>query len=170
MVSLIRNSLQLCDLPKRRFQYTIRRSLNNKLGVVACAVNKKRLIIVGVLAILVIAYVIFVIPNFRRHAEWNRTFVALHAMSRDHVETAVQAFSRDHKASSGALPATVPLRALVSGGYLSTNDIRGLEDRDAAVSLSIDESDPSTVLIRVHWTESIDIVLMADGSAVALRR
>ena len=54
----------------------------------------KRLIILGVLAALVIAYVISIIPNFRRQAERKRTVAALQRLPSDRFETAVKALDR----------------------------------------------------------------------------
>ena len=130
----------------------------------------KRLVILGVLAVFVAAYIISIIPNFRHQAEWKQTVAALQGLSRDRIETAVQAFTRDRKASSGVLPATVPLRELVSAGYLRTNDIRGLEGRDVTVSLTADETMPQMDWIRVRWTDHSDIALMEDGSVQGIRR
>ncbi len=128
----------------------------------------KRLVIFGVLALLGVAYIICIIPNFRRQAERERTVAALQGLSRDRLGTAVETFARDRKASGGVVPATVPLQELVSVGYLRTNDIRGLEGRDATVSLSSVETDPQTVLIRVRASDGSTIALMADGSVQGL--
>lgn len=130
----------------------------------------KHLIILGILAVLVIAYIIAIVPNFRRHAERKKTVTALQSLSWDRVETAVQAFTRDRKASVSAQPAAVPLRDLLSGGYLRAEDIRGLEDRDVTVSISADETTPQMIWIRVRPTVGNDICLMADGSVQALPR
>lgn len=126
--------------------------------------QNKRLIIVGVLAALVGAYIVSIIPNFRHRAERKRTVAALQSLPHDRLDTAVQSFKRDRKPTDS----TVPLRELVSRGYLRAEDIRGLEDRDVTVSLSADETSPQTVLIRVHSTDGFDIVLMADGSVQGL--
>jgi hypothetical protein len=134
------------------------------LGVIARAVKKKRLIILGVLAALVAAYIVSIIPNFRHRAERRRVVAALQSVPHDRLNTAVQSFKRDRKPTDS----TVPLRELVSGGYLRAEDIRGLEDRDVTVSLSADETMPQMILIRVHSTDGFDIALMADGSVQGL--
>ena len=130
------------------------------------AVKNKRLIIPGVLALLVIAYIISIVPNFRRQAERKRTVAALQKLSYDRVETAVQAFARDRKSNDS----DVPLRDLVSAGYLRAEDIRGLEDGDVTVSLTASETNPSAVLIRVRTSDGSDMVLLADGSIQGLPR
>lgn len=120
----------------------------------------KHLIILGVLAVLVAAYTISIIPNFRHRAEWKRTVAALQALSHERIQGAAQAFARDRKISDGL----VSLRELVSGGYLRPEDLRGLEEKDVTVSLTADETTPSAVWIRVRASNGSDIVVMADGS------
>jgi len=132
-------------------------------------VKTKRLIIFGVLAVLVVAYIISVLSNFRHRAEREKTIGALQGLSHDRIEAAIRSLIRDGKASGTALPAAASLRELVSGGYLRAEDIRGLENRDATVSLSTDSAAPQTIWIRVHDTDGSDIVLMADGSVQELR-
>ena len=126
----------------------------------------KRLIIVGVLTVLAIGYIISIIPNSRHRAEWKRTVAALQSLSHERVETAAHAFARDRKTTGSA----VPLRELVSGGYLRAEDIRGLEDRDATVSRSTDETVPQMIWIRVRASDGSDIVLLADGSIQKMAR
>jgi hypothetical protein len=122
--------------------------------------KNKLLIIVAVLAALVVAYIVSIIPNFRHRAEWKQTVAALQRLSPERVETAVQAFAHDQKTGDG----TVPLRELVSGGYLRAEDIRGLEERDVTISLSADERSPQMVWIRARASDGSDIVLLGDGS------
>jgi competence protein ComGC len=128
-------------------------------------VKTTRLIVLGVLAVLVIAYFVSIVPNFRHRSEWKKTVAALQSLPHDRVEAAVQAFARDRKATDSA----VPLRELVSDGYLRAQDIRGLEDRDVTVSLRADETTPAAIWIRVRAGGS-DIVLLADGSIQRVTR
>ena len=130
------------------------------LGVIEHAMRTKRFIIFGVLAVLVVAYFISIIPNVRRRAEWNRTVAAIQSLPHDRVAMAVQAFARDHRSTDSI----VPLRELVSGGYLRAEEIRGLEDRDVTVSLTADETTSAAVWLRVRAADGSDIVVMADGS------
>lgn len=125
--------------------------------------KKKRLIISAVLTVLVAAYVISVISKWRHRIEWNRTVAALQSLPYERLETAVQAFKRDRKPTD----TTVPLRELVSDGYLRAEDVRDLTDRNILVSLTANETDPQATLIRVHATGGPDIVMLADGSIQA---
>ena len=136
------------------------------LGVIARAVKKKRFVILGVLAALVIGYSVSIIPNFRHRAEWKRTVAALQSLPHDRLETAVQSFKRDRKPTDS----TVPLRELVSGGYLRADEVASLRDSDVSVSLAANETTPQVVWIRVRAADGSDIVLMADGSIQKVAR
>jgi hypothetical protein len=129
-------------------------------------VKAKRFIILGVVAVLAAAYIISIIPNFRHRAEWKRTVAALQALSREKVQSAARAFARDRKIGNGA----VSLRDLLSGGYLRPEDLRGLEEKDATISVTADETTPSAVWIRVRASDGSDIGYMADGSIQRIAR
>jgi type II secretory pathway component PulM len=131
--------------------------------------KNKRPIILGALGVLVIAYIISILPNLRHRSEWKQTVKALQSLSRDRIDTAVQSFARDRKANNSVVPTAVPLRELVSDGYLGAEDIRGLEARDVTVSLTVDETTPSAIWIRVRAADH-DTALMADGSILQLPR
>jgi hypothetical protein len=124
----------------------------------------KRLIILGVLALVVVASAISVVPKLYRRAVWKQTVTALQNLSLHRLEEAVVAFERDRK-DSPLIP-SVPLRDLVSGGYLKREDIRGLENKAATVFLQMDGM-PIQVLMEVHL-DSGQIVLRKDGSIQAL--
>ena len=96
--------------------------------------KKKRLLIFGVLAALAVAYIASAVPNFRHRAEWNRTVAQLRSLPLDRLTTAIQTFVRDRKTTDSA----VPLRELMSGGYLRAEEVGGLADRDVSVSLVAD--------------------------------
>jgi hypothetical protein len=126
--------------------------------------KNRRGIVVGVVLALIAAYIISIIPNFRRIAELKRTVAALHLLHRDRMDAAVEAFKRDRNPTAKV----ISLRELVSLGYLQSEDIRGLEDRDVTVSLSPDEAFPQTPIVRAHCAFGNDIALMGDGSVQTL--
>lgn len=128
--------------------------------------KKKRIIVLGVLAALVVVYVISILPNFRHRAEWNRTVAALQSVPVERLNTAARTFARDQKVTG----TTVPLRHLLSAGYLRPEDVRGLEEKDVAISLTAKETTPAEALIRVRASDGSDIVLMADGSIQKMAR
>ena len=122
----------------------------------------KRLIILGVLAVLVIAIIFCIVPNYRRH----QTIKALQNLYlyRDQMDSAVKSFVRSRKASNSVVPDMASLRELVSGGFLSAKDIRGLEGRDVTVSLTAEDTYPNMIWIRVRMANGRDIVETRDGS------
>lgn len=144
----------------------VRRVVELGSCVIARAMKNQRIIISGVLATLVVAFIVSIIPNLRHRTEWERTVTALKSLPHDRLGTAVQSFKRDRKPTDS----TVPLRELVSGGYLRAADIRGLEERDVTVSLSADETSPQMVLISVRASDDSEIALLADGSIQKMAR
>ncbi len=121
--------------------------------------KNKRLIRSGVLAALVVAFVISIIPRVRYRAEWRRTVAALQNLPRDRVDAAAQAFKSDHKTAESA----VSFRELISGDYLRAEEVGVLADRDASISFS-EETNPQMVWIRVRAGDGSDIVQLNDGS------
>ena len=125
--------------------------------------KKKRLWILGCLAVLVLAYVVAIIPNIRVHREWDRTVAAIRSLPRERVDAAVQAFLHD-KAGTAAPPATVTFAELVSGGYLHTNDVAAFGGKQVVVFTRVDGSNPAAVYLLVPLTDTRDLVEEADGS------
>jgi hypothetical protein len=129
-----------------------------------------RRIVIGTIVGLFAATIVFVLPVARSTGETKQTVEALHKIPRNRLEAAVQSFARDQKIDGNALSTAVPLKELVSAGYLGEEDIRGLENKDATVSLSVSDGMPHAVLIRAHTSEHHEIALLADGSVEELRR
>jgi hypothetical protein len=67
-----------------------------------------------------------------------------------------------------SLPASVSLRELVSGGYITTNDVRAFDGMEVTVSLTASDTDPHSILIRVRMPDGSQIAAMADGSVQQL--
>jgi hypothetical protein len=84
--------------------------------------------------------------------------------------TAIHAFSHDLMARAQPLPATVDLRALVSGGYISASDVRAFDGMEVTISLKADEANPQEILMRVRLPDGSLTALMADGSVQGLRK
>ena len=128
--------------------------------------KRKHIIVLAATVALVVAYVISILPNLRHRTEWRRTVAALQSVSVERLRTAARSFARDQKLSDSA----VPLRSLLSAGYLRPEEVRNLEGKDVAISLTANETTPSEALIRVRASGGSDIVLLGDGSIQEMAR
>ena len=79
----------------------------------------------------------------------------------ERIYGATQAFARDRKATNSVVPATVSLHELVSSGYLSAEDARGLEGRQAFVSVNVLTNDMP--FIRAELSYGAEVRLFAGG-------
>ena len=132
--------------------------------------KNKRVIILGVLAVLGVAYVISIVPNFRHRAEWNQTVRALRSLPRDRVDSALEAFVRDQKAKGGAVPATVSFRDLVAGGFLRADEAAPFTGMEVTFGVGVDETRPQQILVRVPLSGGRVVVELADGSILQVAR
>jgi hypothetical protein len=80
------------------------------------------------------------------------------------VDAAVQAFVSSRKAGSNTVPATATFDELVAGGYLHSNDVAAFGGKQVVVFIGVDGSTPAAAYLRVHLTDSRDVVENADGS------
>jgi len=138
----------------------------------AHVMNTKALIIVGIVAVLLAAYSISIIPRVRQHSELKRITTALKSLPTERLVAAVEAFARDRKATNAVVPVTVSLQELVAGGYLASDGMCALTGRDATVSVTAVNAtnvDPSAAWIRVRALK-YDTCLMADGSIQGVAR
>jgi len=81
------------------------------------------------------------------------------------ILTALQAYARDQKAHGHALPPSVSLQELIAGGYITGNDVGAFEGMDVTIALSVDETRPQDILMRVRMPDGRVVILHADGSA-----
>jgi len=130
----------------------------------------KRLIVLGVLTALAVGYIISIIPNLRIRADDRKIVSALQSLPQDRFIAAVQTFAREHHTDAGVFPGSVALSDLLSGGYLHTQEVAGLESRDVSVSLPIDETQPQELWIRVRAGDGSVIALLRDGSIQKLAK
>jgi hypothetical protein len=122
--------------------------------------TKHRIIVVAAIA-LIAAYVVSIIPNIRHRSEMQRVTIALQALPFERLTRATETFSRDRGTNSSV----VSLRDLISGGYLRAQEVGVLRDREVAIALARDDSNPTAVLVRVKLlTGRNDVVLLGDGS------
>lgn len=114
--------------------------------------------LIAIASLLVVAAVVVCVALI---SYWERTQPTFKSAPK--LVAAAQAFSRDQKARGQPLPASVSLRELVNGGYITTNDFREFEGMDVTFSLASDV-DPQAILIHVRMSDGTKIDVMADAS------
>lgn len=128
---------------------------------------KSKHVILMVVAIALMSVCgISTIQNVRYRSEVLKVMAALKSLPPERLATATQTFSRDRGTNNGVLP----MRDLVSGGHLRTEDVGILQDREVAVTVGGgDETHPDAVLVRVKLlTGRNDVALFGDGSIRAV--
>jgi hypothetical protein len=86
------------------------------------------------------------------------------------IVAAVKSYSRDHISRRQPLPASVTFQDLISGGYISTNDVRNIGVADATFYPVASNRDPKAVLVRVRMLDGSQIIALTDGSVQKLSR
>jgi hypothetical protein len=128
-------------------------------------VKTKRKVIFGVLAVLGVVYVISIVPNFRRRAEWNRAVQALSGLPRERINSAVEAFTRAQKTQGYSVSNTVPLRELIAGGFLRADEVAPFGGMDVTFGVAVDdETQPERIIARVPLRNGAVAVRLGDGS------
>jgi hypothetical protein len=131
---------------------------------------KRSTLILGIVAgLFMVALLLPAISAARLKSARIKMFGAVRALPRQRLVSAIQAFSEDRRASGRPLPDSVPLEDLVSGGYLRAEEVRALKGIETIVSLHLDETQPSGVLLQARspWEW---IVLRLDGTVDVKRR
>jgi len=77
---------------------------------------------------------------------------------------AAHALTTDLRARNQPVPNSIHLRQLVALHYLKPEQIAAFEGLDATLFLTGDQSNPTTVLMRVRMTDGTDLVLFSNGS------
>jgi hypothetical protein len=80
------------------------------------------------------------------------------------IVAAAQAFTRSLRAAGKPIPPSVKLDELVAHGLLRPADAAAFHGLDATVLLTSTQAGPQTVLMRVHFQDGTDLLLLADGS------
>jgi hypothetical protein len=86
------------------------------------------------------------------------------------IVAAVKSYSRDHSSRGQSLPASLTFQDLISGGYISTNDVRNIGVADATFYLTANIRDPKAVLVRLRMLDGSQIIALTDGSVQKLPR
>jgi hypothetical protein len=124
----------------------------------------KRTAVFAVLGLLVITVLILLICTSRPPVAPPSTWAALQALSRSRIATAVAAFSRDRKLHEVGPTNSVPLKELLTGGYVQAAEVRGLEGKDVRVSLAPEKATASMVWISVREPDGSELGVLGDGS------
>jgi prepilin-type processing-associated H-X9-DG protein len=84
--------------------------------------------------------------------------------------SAMQAFSQDLTKRGQALPPTVSLRELVSGGYIAANEVRAFEGMEVTIWLTATDHYPPAISMSARFSDGSVNVLLFDGSVQQLSR
>ena len=82
--------------------------------------------------------------------------------------SAVQAFSQDLTKQGLPLPSSVSLGELVNRGYISTNSVRAFEGVEARIWLTVNPTEPQSVLMSARLPDGRVNAALADGSVQQL--
>jgi uncharacterized protein YpmB len=121
----------------------------------------RRLILIA--SLLVVAAVVICVALV---SHWQRSQPTFKDAAK--LVAAAQAYSRDQAVRGQPLPASASLRELVSGGYITTNDVRAFDGMEVTISLTASDADPQSILIHVRMPDGSQIAAMADGSVQQL--
>lgn len=83
---------------------------------------------------------------------------------------AAEAYARDFRARGQPMPATVELQDLLAKGWLQADDAKGFAGMQVTISLTVDESHPRDVMMRVQMQDGSEVVALADGSVMSVAR
>jgi hypothetical protein len=130
----------------------------------ASSMKSKRFIVLGGVALLVIAYIIFLAPNVRHRSERLRIVGAFETLPRERAASAVASFARDRRAKNTMVPKTASLGELVSGGYLKPQDAKAFEGAQVAFHTDAGASYAQDILAEARLSDGAIIILLSDGS------
>lgn len=80
--------------------------------------------------------------------------------------SAAKTFADDELARGQTLPATIPLRLLVSAGYIALNHVRNFHGLDVSIPLRNDHAHPYGPCIRVQVPNGSAIALLSNGRSL----
>jgi len=121
----------------------------------------RRLIVIASLLVVVAELASWLFVSHWQHSE--QTLKILPKLAA--VE---QSYVRDHVSRGQPLPAALTLRDLVSGGYISTDEVRSLDGADVTFYPTVTDATPQAILVRVRMPDGVEMAAMADGSVQQL--
>jgi hypothetical protein len=81
---------------------------------------------------------------------------------------AILSYSRDRVSRGQSLPASITLRDLTDGGYISPEYAHKLGGINLTIFPSAGETNPQSILMRARMSDGSEIVALADGSTQVL--
>jgi hypothetical protein len=117
----------------------------------------RRLILIASLLVAVAALASWLLVVHWQHSE--QMFKILPRLA-----AAEQRYVRDELSRGRPLPDSVTLQDLVSGGYISTGDVRSLDGAEVTFYPAVTDASPGSILVRVRMPDGIETDAMADGS------
>jgi hypothetical protein len=85
------------------------------------------------------------------------------------IIAAARTYSHSLRDGHQPVPHSIPLQKLVDQGLLLPADLGPFQGMEANIFLTSDPGDPP-VLMRVHMTDGTDIILMANGQMLQVKR
>ena len=79
----------------------------------------------------------------------------------------LERFGRDHRAAGKPFPTDILLSELLSRGYVSSNDVRGLHGTDVNFSLTPNPANNQAIVIRATLPDGTSIAGLIDGPSVS---
>jgi len=86
------------------------------------------------------------------------------------IVAAARAYTRDLQARKQPVPKSVSLEELAALHFLKPEEIAPFRGMNATITLTSTESAPQTVLMRVHFPDGGDILLLGNGSVQQVTR
>jgi hypothetical protein len=123
----------------------------------------RRLILIVSLPVAVAALASWLVISY-----WERSDVTYNILPK--LGVAEQRYLSDHASRGQPLPTSVTLQDLVSGGYISTNEVRSLAGADVTFYPTATEATPQAILVRVRMPDGSQTVALADGSVQSVSR
>jgi len=80
------------------------------------------------------------------------------------IFTAAQNYTRTLRENNLPIPPTVNLKTLIERRFLRAEDAKGFDGLDVTISLLGNPNNPQDVLMRVHFPDGQDMVVLRDGS------
>jgi hypothetical protein len=80
------------------------------------------------------------------------------------IVAAARAYTRDLQVRKQPIPKSVTLEDLAASHFLKPEEIAAFRGLNATIMLTSTQSNPQTVLMRVHFPDGGEILLLGDGS------